>query len=70
MSDSPQRESPGAVEQQWRAAIVEVERVRREYIEQLRTTDGGESESGRLWLRLWNAERRRDELFRTMIRNG
>jgi hypothetical protein len=70
MADSSQTESPCAVEQQWRAAIVEVERVRSEYIEQLRSTDGGESESGRLWLRLWNAERRRDELFRAMNRNS
>jgi hypothetical protein len=51
---------------EWREAIVELERSRQEYERRL---NDGESESeeraiGRLWLRLWRAERRRDELLR------
>jgi hypothetical protein len=66
MAATSQTESLGVVEQQWRAAVVEVERARSEYLEHLRGVDRDEAESGRLWLRLWLAERRRDELFRVM----
>jgi len=56
----------GQIEQAWREAVVEVEHARQEYIAYLRMTDRSENEVGRLWLQLWRAERRRDELFRMM----
>jgi hypothetical protein len=40
--------------------------ARQDYIQYLRAPDREESEVGRLWLRLWLAERRRDELFRIL----
>jgi hypothetical protein len=68
MSATPRTEGSGVLEQQWRSAIVEVERVRSEYAEHLRAVDRDEAELERLWLQLWIAERRRDELFRTLDR--
>jgi hypothetical protein len=57
---------PDPVEQAWLQMIVEAEQARQEYTEYLRSSDREESELGRLWLRLWQAERRRDELFRNL----
>jgi hypothetical protein len=54
------------IEEAWRQMVVEAEYARQEYAEYLRTVDGEESELRRLWLRLWRAERRRDELFRNL----
>jgi hypothetical protein len=50
----------------WKVALVQAEHARRDYAESLRATAGDEAELGRLWLRLWLAERRRDELFRRL----
>lgn len=50
----------------WNAALIQVEYARRDYAQCLNASDRNESELGRLWLRLWQAERRRDELFRRM----
>jgi hypothetical protein len=50
----------------WNAALVQVEYARRDYALCLDASDRDESELGRLWLRLWQAERLRDELFGRM----
>ena len=52
-------------ESEWRTTLVEVERARREYEVMLRAHESDERAIGRLWLRLWRAERRRDELLRS-----
>lgn len=44
------------------AAVCSESRVA--YLQQLRQLDRDERELDRLWLRLWRAERRRDELHR------
>lgn len=46
---------------EWRAAVLEVEHARKEYARALAAADHGETEVD-MWLRLWRAERRRDEL--------
>jgi hypothetical protein len=66
MSTLPRAEGLADVEAEWRAYVVEVEHARQDYIQYLRAPDREESEVGRLWLRLWLAERRRDELFRIL----
>jgi hypothetical protein len=50
----------------WKQALVQAERARQDYTECLRATDGDDPGLGRLWLRLWLAERRRDELLRQL----
>jgi hypothetical protein len=52
-------------ESDWRTTLIEIERARREYEALLRTHENNERAIGRLWLRLWRAERRRDELLRS-----
>jgi hypothetical protein len=68
MSALPQDHAGTSTEREWRETIVEVENLREEYERRLGDGDGaGESNDraiGRLWLRLWRAERRRDELLR------
>jgi len=66
MSASPQTEVEANVEGEWLAALVQVEHARQDYAQYLRAADREESEVGRLWLHLWLAERRRDELFRRL----
>ena len=53
-------------EVEWLAALVQVQNARQNYAQYLRATDREESEVERLWLYLWLAERRRDELFRRL----
>jgi hypothetical protein len=50
----------------WNAAFVQAEYARRDYAQCLASPDRDESELGRLWIRLWLAERHRDELFRQL----
>jgi hypothetical protein len=50
----------------WREALLEVEYARIAYLQQLRLPDRDEREVDRLWLRLWRAERQRDELHRVV----
>jgi hypothetical protein len=50
----------------WREALLEVEYARVAYLQQLQLPERDERELDRLWLRLWRAERRRDELYRVM----
>lgn len=49
----------------WREAVVEVERARQEYAASLKATD--DPTVARLWLRLWRAERRRDQLVKASV---
>jgi hypothetical protein len=49
---------------EWRAALIEVEEARRQYARVLTAANSAESELDSVWLRLWRAERRRDELLR------
>ena len=63
---SVQPEKPTATEREWRDAVMEVENLRQEYERNLAAEehDMDEPAIGRLWLRLWLAERRRDELLK------
>lgn len=49
---------------EWRDAILEFERARLEYADVLESETEDSPAVGRRWLRLWLAERRRDELLR------
>jgi hypothetical protein len=66
MSSPTAADSKSSLENQWRAAVVEAERARQDYVAQLKEEQPDEAESSRLWQRLWLAERRRDELFRRL----
>ncbi len=54
-------------EDEWSAAVLEVERARQAYVERLRSAENDDPAIGRLWLRLWRAERKRDRLIRSQI---
>ena len=54
-----------STESDWRTTLIEIERARRAYEALLQTHESDERAIGRLWLRLWRAERRRDELLRS-----
>jgi len=62
------RADPG--ERDWREALIEVERARIEYAAHADAGDEDDHAVGRRWLRLWRAERRRDELIRTPDRSS
>lgn len=49
---------------EWRAAVVELEQARVQYARVLAQPDSEDRDVDRVWLRLWRAERRRDELIR------
>ena len=49
---------------EWQAAVLEVEQARQAYARALAVLDHGETEVDIMWLRLWRAERRRDELVK------
>jgi hypothetical protein len=66
MSPPPRRADIDNVEAEWRAALIHAERLRQEYWHQLTATDTEEPDLERLWLKLWIAERRREELFRAI----
>jgi hypothetical protein len=56
--------NPDVGEREWRDAVVEVELARVEYAKH---AEAGEEDShavGRRWVRLWRAERRRDDLIK------
>ena len=65
MSASPQADATDT-EADWRSALIRAERARQEYALYLKAPDRDESELQRMWLQLWLAERRRDELFRRL----
>ena len=52
------------VSPEWRAALMEVEQARQQYARVLAAADSRDSEVDIVWLRLWRAERRRDELIK------
>jgi hypothetical protein len=66
MSAVPADQAPTNVEFQWLAALVRAEHARQEYAQYLRAADTDETVERRLWLQLWHAERRREELFRML----
>lgn len=66
MSSASATDPNSHLETQWRAAVVEAERARQDYVSHLREAERDEAEASRLWQRLWLAERRRDELFRRL----
>jgi hypothetical protein len=63
MPSSTEDEDPEA---EWRAALVHAEHLRLEYSRQLDAIDAKAPELEDLWLKLWSAERRRDDLFRAI----
>jgi hypothetical protein len=65
MSTSDRIGSPDGGKREWRDAAVEVELARVEYAKHADASDEDDSAVGRRWLRLWRAERRRDELIKT-----
>ena len=64
MSESERADLPDARDREWREALVEVERARMDYARYCEADDEDDRAVGRTWLRLWRAERRRDELIR------
>jgi hypothetical protein len=48
---------------EWREAILDLARAQRAYAEIIATPEAPEALVNRAWLRLWRAERRRDELL-------
>jgi hypothetical protein len=55
-----------ALEQQWREALIAAWHAQREYEEIADMPDADDAAVDRLWLRLWRAERVRDELLQAM----
>lgn len=53
-------EAPGTRRSQ---PLVEIEALRDKYAEMTRTENVNEADLNLLWLRLWQAERRRDEIL-------
>jgi hypothetical protein len=51
---------------EWRQVVIEVETLRQEYARRLSADESEHDERAinQLWLRLWRAERRRDELLK------
>lgn len=49
---------------EWRNAPMEVEQARQQCARALEARDASEAEVDVIWLRLWRAERRRDELIK------
>jgi len=49
---------------EWRAALIEVEEARQQYARVVTAADSLDVEVDTVWLRLWRAERRRDELIK------
>jgi hypothetical protein len=48
---------------EWREAMLDLARAQRAYAEVAATPEAPEALVNRAWLRLWRAERRRDELL-------
>lgn len=48
---------------EWREAVLSLARAQRAYAEVIATPDAPDALVNRAWLRLWRAERRRDELL-------
>jgi hypothetical protein len=65
MSAPERTDAPWGNQRAWREALLEVEEARLEYAKLADDGAGDDRAVGRRWLRLWRAERRRDELIRT-----
>jgi hypothetical protein len=63
MSEAVRPESGSDAERAWCAALVQAEHLRQNYVQHQSAADIAELELESLWLHLWIAERRRDELF-------
>jgi hypothetical protein len=50
---------------EWREAVIDLARAQRAYAEITATPDAPDILVNRVWLWLWRAERRRDELLNT-----
>ncbi len=50
---------------EWREAVIDLARAQRAYAEIMATPDAPDILVNRVWLWLWRAERRRDELLNT-----
>ena len=48
---------------EWREAVMDLARAQRAYAEIIATPSAPDALVNRAWLRLWRAERRRDELL-------
>ena len=48
---------------EWREAMINLARAQRAYAEIIASPDAPDALINRAWLRLWRAERRRDELL-------
>ena len=48
---------------EWREAVMDLARAQRAYAEIIATPNASDAVVNRAWLRLWRAERRRDELL-------
>jgi hypothetical protein len=64
MSESERTDVPEPGDREWRETLVEVERARIDYAKDSGTDDEDDRAVGRKWLRLWRAERHRDELIK------
>jgi hypothetical protein len=64
MPDNQSEESVDSCSPEWRAAVLEVEQARKEYARVLAAASSAETEVDIMWLRLWRAERRRDDLVK------
>jgi hypothetical protein len=64
MSASERTEALEVNQRAWREALLEVERARIDYAKLTDDSDADDGATGRRWLRLWRAERRRDELIK------
>jgi hypothetical protein len=64
MSASERTEALEVNQRAWREALLEVEQARIDYAKLTDDSDVDDGAIGRRWLRLWRAERRRDELIK------
>ena len=55
---------------EWREAVIDLARAQRAYAEITATPDAPDILVNRVWLWLWRAERRRDELLNTSSGRG
>jgi hypothetical protein len=62
MRDPARAWNPGFHDTDWRDAVVEAQRAQQAYVEHVQQSDD-DVVHDKLWLRLWRADRLRDEIF-------
>ncbi|MGB8326217.1 MAG: hypothetical protein WCE48_01425 [Steroidobacteraceae bacterium] len=62
----PRGDGSPLLERQWREAVVAAWYAQRDYEEVVDQPETDDATFDRVWLRLWRAERARDELLQTM----